>query len=260
MYIAGREKITMTLLTLRQLGIACLFFLLACEQPPARKTATIDTLPAEKPIAAAVPERTCTYDNEVSTLGIGLVIAPNKFEVFNDSLLTERWLTGDLSSGDTGLARICPKFNKPDYGIMHFVCVGKTPQSYRILINYKEVKYLPKTTTYAFKTWEAYIMESYGVARSTSESEAAFRSQPLKTAPDGAADTLAIPAGRELFCPVQLQGDWLQVKYDCFYNEENNPHEGTPCQEYISQCNTPLTGWLRWRRDQHLLIDIFLMP
>lgn len=220
----------------------------------------MDTLLVGKPVAATVPVRTCTYDNEVSMLGIGLVIAPAKFEVFNDSLLSKRWITGDMSAGDTILDRVCPKFNKPDYGIMHFVCVAKTPESYRILINYKEVKYLPKTTTYVFKTWEAYIMESYGVARSTSESETAFRSQALKTAPDDAADTLAIPAGRELFCPVQLQGDWLQVKYDCFYNEVDNPHEGTPCHQYISQCKIPLTGWLRWRKDQHLLIDIFQMP
>ena len=246
--------------TLTRLGMACLFFLLACEQPATQKKATADTLQPEKPVAAVVPVRTCTYDNEVASLGIGLVIVPTKFEVFNDSLLTERWMTGDLSAGDTGLARLCPKFNKPDYGIMHFVCVGKTPQSYRILINCKEVKYLPKTTTYAFETWETYIMESYGVARSTSESEARFPSEPLRTAADEMADTLAIPAGQEQFCPIQLQGDWLQVKYDCFYHEDDNPHEGMPCRQYISQCKTPLTGWLRWRKDEHLLIDIFRMP
>jgi hypothetical protein len=250
----------MTLLTLQQLGLACLFFLLACEQPPARKKVTITTLQPEKPVASIIPVATCTYDNAVSTLGIGLVIVPTKFEVFNDSLLKERWMTGDLSSGDSSLARVCPKFYKPDYGIMHFVCVGKTSQSYRVLINYKEEKYLPKTTTYHFKTWEAYIMESFGVSFASSESERNASAQPLRTAPAATADTLSLPEGRASFCPVRLQGDWLQVNYDCFYNQDDNPHEGTPCHQYISECKTPLTGWLRWRKDQHLLIDIFRMP
>lgn len=249
--------------TLLQRAIAVLFFsicLLACEQPSPQKQAPTDTLFVAKPTTAKLPENTCTYDNEVSTLGIGLVIAPRKFEVFNDSLLTERWTMGDMSAEDTSLARVCPKFFKPDYGIMHFVCVGKTAQSYRILINYKEVKYLPKTTLYVFKTWETYLLQSFGVKRLANPKGDNGSVQPLKTAPGEAADTLSVPAGQELFCPVQLQGDWLEVKYDCFYNEADNPHEGTPCDQYISQCKTPLTGWLRWRKGEHLLIDIFLMP
>lgn len=239
--------------------IAGLLLGTACEQPSVKKKVPVpDTLlNVDVPIAMPASGSTCTFDNAVSSLGIGLVIAPRKFEVFNDSLLRERWTVGDMSVEDTALARVCPKFFKPDYGIMHFVCVGATDTSYRVLVNYKEVKYLPKTSAYRFHTWESYLLQSYGVRRLKEEKGSIL---PLRKMPDNHADTLAIPAGQELFCPVHVQGDWLQVKYDCFYNEADHPHEGEPCREYIGECKTPLTGWLRWRDDQRLLIDIFLMP
>jgi hypothetical protein len=229
----------------------------ASEQPSVKNKMPVqDTLlKADVPIVMPTSGSTCTFDNAVSSLGIGLVIVSRKFEVFNDSLLRERWTVGDMLAEDMALARVCPKFFKPDYGIMHFVCTGTTEKSYRILVNYKAIKYLPKTSAYRFHTWESYLLQSYGVRRRQEGSIL-----PLRKMPDDHADTLAIPAGQELFCPVQVQGDWLQVKYDCFYNETDHPHEGEPCREYIGECETPLTGWLRWRSDQHLLIDIFLMP
>ena len=32
----------------------------------------------------------CSDDNKVSTLGIGLIIVPDKFTIYNDSLLTDK--------------------------------------------------------------------------------------------------------------------------------------------------------------------------
>ena len=63
-----------------------------------------------------------------------------------------------------------------------------------------------------------------------------------------------------MFCPLEVQGDWVRVRYDCFYNKASNPHEGQPCSEYIAQCKTAPTGWLRWRQDNKLVIDIMLLP
>ena len=82
----------------------------------------------------------------------------------------------------------------------------------------------------------------------------------LRKLPTDSADAISLPPGHEMFCPMEVQGDWLKVQYDCFYNDEDNKYEGQPCHNYIGKCTEALTGWLRWRKDNKLLVDIFLMP
>lgn len=197
------------------------------------------------------------YDNEVKTLGIGLIIAPEKFSIFNDSLLTRKYEDIDMNQEKIN---IYSKFYKPDYGLMHFICIGITDKSYQIILNYSEVKYLPKSKKYDFKNWEDYILQSYGIRRLTKETGAIAIPQPLKTEPKDTSKELSIPKGYENFCPMKVEGDWVEVKFDCFYNDENDTHEGQPCHDYIDQCQSPVKGWLRWRKGKKLLIDIFLMP
>lgn len=201
----------------------------------------------------------CSYDNEVSSLGNGLILAPAKFDIYNDSLLTNKYASWDMYE-DAARINICSKFFKPDYGIMHFVCLSKSQKAYKVLINASDIKYFPKTKSYDFKTWDEYILQSYGIRRLTSSTGDISAISPLRIAPRDNTDTLAIPPGYEMFCPIEIEGDWVKVKYDCFYNDENSLHEGEPCYDFIDQCKNPLTGWLRWRQANKLLIDIFLMP
>ena len=129
-----------------------------------------------------------------------------------------------------------------------------------IPINYSVVKYLPKTDNYAFRTWNKYILQSFGIRRKTKETGEVLENLSLRKEPIDNADTLSIPKGYEMFCPMEIKGDWVRIKYDCFYNDENNPHEGEPCHDFISKCTNSLTGWLRWRQENNLRIDIMLMP
>lgn len=200
-----------------------------------------------------------SYDNDVSTLGIGLVIVPDTFKVYDDSLLITKPKSYDMYHDDEKTIDICPKFFKPDYGIMHFVCISSTQKAYKVLVNYNESKYLPKTKAYVFKSWNEYIMSSFGIRRSISpERNYTVSHQPLRKQFSEKSDTLSIPSGYEMFCPVEIKGDWLRVKFDCFYNDENNKHEGEPCYNYIDKCKNPVSGWFKWRDGNKLLIDIFL--
>jgi hypothetical protein len=200
----------------------------------------------------------CAYDNDVSSLGIGLVMAPEKFVLFNDSLLTDTFAKVDMYGADMNNSPVCSKFFKPDYGIMHFVCLGKTKTAYKVLNGQADVKYLPKTKAYAFMSWNDYISQSFGVRRIINNKGKRANHLPLRKRP-GSADTIAIPKGLEMFCPIKIQDDWLQVKYDCFYNDENSKHEGEPCSNYISKCKDPVTGWIKWREGNKLLIDVLIM-
>jgi hypothetical protein len=204
-------------------------------------------------------ENECSYDNEVSTLGLGLVIVPSSFEIYNDSTLSNRYSNWDMYE-DVDNLNVCPKFSKPDYGIMHFVCIGVTSKAYKVLINYSDVKYLPKTKKYEFKTWEQYILQSFGIRRLLSNREDNLEITSLRKEPSINSDTIEIPKKHEMFCPLEVKGDWLKVTYDCFYNDEINQYEGEPCQNYILKCEKPLIGWIRWKDKNNLKIEIFLMP
>jgi hypothetical protein len=69
---------------------------------------------------------------------------------------------------------VCSKFHKPDYGIMHFVCLEKTSRSFSVLTGFSEYKYISGAHAHQFKTWDKYILESFGVTRK------AAREQPLR--------------------------------------------------------------------------------
>lgn len=203
----------------------------------------------------------CDIENEVSSLGIGVVIAPVKLAIYDDSLLSGIPVMIDMYAQSETLTGHCTLTFYPEYGLMHFACIGKTAEAYQVLINYSQVKYLPKEKGYIFQTWEQYIKSSFGVRRKTTRT--GEQEKPIGTLqkePNDKADTIAIPDGLEMFCAMQLQGDWIKVQYNCFYNMEHDPYEGQPCHNFIQKCKDPLTGWLRWRQGNKLLIDIFLMP
>lgn len=218
------------------------------------------------------PVNRCSYDSETESLGSGLVLAPTTFEIYYDSLLINKLATRDMySENEESFKDMCTKVFLPEYGIMHFVCIRETAKSFQVLVNYSDVRYFPKKKGYDFRNWEEYILESMGVRRLTLVEEDGVdpNAGPLRKLPNDNADSLSIPAGFEMFCPMEVKGDWVKVKYDCFYNREQdiegeaysaNEYEGEPCHSYINKCKDPLTGWLRWRKGNKLLIDIMLMP
>jgi hypothetical protein len=213
------------------------------------KSVLTDTLTTTKNAETIQATQQCSYENEMPELGIGLIIAPSDFEIFNDSLLTDRF--AEVKMHGQQVVGICPMFFETDYGIMHFVCVNESGNAYKLLTSSTELKYIPRTKASSLRTWDDYILQSFGIRRKTSS--------PVYQEPEENPKTVPIPEGHEMFCPMEVKGNWVKVRYDCFYNMKNNPHEGEPCQTFIDKCDKPLTGWLKWRDQNKLLIDIFLM-
>lgn len=201
------------------------------------------------------------YDNDVSNLGIGIIIAPEQIEIYSDSLLKNKIVDFNMYSESTeNLQNMFSKFYKPDYGIMHFVCIEETKIAYKVLVNYSDVKFLPKTKKYQFLDWNQYILQSSGINRLKKGINNILENLPLRKNPTNQSDSIPLPKGLEMFCPVEVKGDWVKVKYDCFYNKEDNDNEGKPCHEYIDKCEEPLIGWLRWKKENKLCIGIYLIP
>lgn len=200
----------------------------------------------------------CAYDNDTESLGLGLVAVPPAFELFSDSLLTNTYLMWNMYSSDAPPKPVCSKYYKPDYGIMQFVCLEKAEKYYKVLAGYDQVFFLPVAEDYEFVTWQDYILTSFGVRRNT-DLDSEWKDQPLRKLPNASSEELDIPEGLEMFCAMEMKGEWLKVKYDCFYNTETELEEGAPCHEYIDKCANTVTGWLKWRDNNKVLIDVMTM-
>lgn len=198
-------------------------------------------------------KRYCLYDNPVSTLGVGLIIAPDTFSIFNDLGLKQRYAKIDMKR--RAVQDVCPKFFQPENQVMHFVCTEVTDKAYRVLINESDTKFISRK--YKFQTWEEYILTSYAVRRIALDTGASYHH--LKLEPNLQAASLQLPAhGLEMLCPLEVKGDWLKVKHDCFYDRYTHEYEGQPCREYVDKCENAMTGWVPWRQGNILLIDIYL--
>ncbi len=205
----------------------------------------------------------CEYANPSSTLGIGLLECNRYnnripvFEVYNDPGLTDKFCTWNID--DEIAPPFCAKFYKPDYGIVQIVVLDSLAKCYKILANEKDIKYAPRNINYVFWSWEKYLTQSHGTRRKPEKKH--FQNQPIRTQPEESGQTIQFPEEQfELLCVMEFKGDWIKVKYDCFYNQDQNPNEGLPCSEYIKNCPNSPTGWLKWRIGNEIAVDIFLMP
>ena len=203
-----------------------------------------------EPIAETTP---CYYENETSSLGIGLVISiddSKPLEIYDDVNLIRLFTKFDIYSGKP--LEICAKYNKPDYGILHFVCLDSSDNYYKILVNHSDVKYISRSESgYNFISWTEYITTAFS-ARMKREN----RTNYIIEIPNDSSDIIEIPNDRfQSFCVVDVLKDWLEVKYNCFYGKPDNPYELTPCEEFIDECELP-SGWIRWRRDNKVLVEL----
>lgn len=205
----------------------------------------------------------CEYSNPTSELGIGIVEYDKYnhqtpvFKVYNDPELTKKFCSWNIYD-ESKSAPFCAKYHKPDYGIVQVVVLDSLTNSYKVLVNKDEVKYVPKTINYVFWSWEEYLTQSHGIRRKIENEQ--FKNQPILQLPDESSEKIELPNDCfELFCVIDVKGDWIKVKYDCFYNQDQNPNEGMPCSEYIDECENSTIGWLKWRIGNEVVVDIFLM-
>ena len=195
----------------------------------------------------------CGFENEVNNLGIGIVECPETFIVYKDSLLKDTIAKINLYETDLNKYNICGKFSKPDYGILHLVCLHQDSKFYKVMINTKDFAFIAKTNGLIFKTWSEYLLSVYGLGRNHT-AIGDFKKQSVLRDISNQLDTLTIPKGIESFCPIEIKGDWIKIQYDC----DNT--EGISCLKKKQNCESPLIGWIRWRKDNRFLIDIYLLP
>lgn len=215
------------------------------------------------------PAYTCSdgYEHHTFTLGKGLIQVnsdsgnnSSSFDLYNDSLLQDKYISWDYYKDAKPAKVICPKYFNLEPDVIQFVYVRETPKAYQVINGYDEIKYLPKVKENVAVSWQDYILYSFGVSRLTAAELKETVANPVRKMPSENAATLTFPQGPESLCPMEIKGDWLKVQYDCFSNLEQNEFEGRPCHEFIQKCKPAQTGWIKWREKNKILIGISLMP
>ena len=175
-------------------------------------------------------------------LGIGFAIASNPYEfedlstpekLFRNKELTQKWNSD----------KVFPFFFKPDYGLYHFICLEKTNGYYKILVNDTEIGYLPNDSNYYFKTWDAILLQST-VERLNKENpiRKEWNNESEIILNDCKFDRLTV---QEV---IQKDGEfWLQI----YFSPE--------CEDYPDKNSKVKYGWIKWRTNDKLLVDILLL-
>jgi len=134
--------------------------------------------------------------------------------------------------------KIAVKSYDPEYGLFILKCNGLDNNgSYKVLVNGSEnfIKKSLSSEILDYKGYERYVIEGRPYL---------FRNKktPLRMLPNEDAEIIE---GYEnfLYVPLEIKGDWLKVKddKDCYVDE--------PSEKDI-------IGWVRWRKDGEIIIDI----
>lgn len=202
------------------------------------------------------------YSKKHFDIGLVKILFPNRdyyenhLQLFKDSTMRKPF---DWNIKDT---IIKPIFFFQDAEILCFSCITKGSNYYEVIISDSgESMYLPINNLTKFITWDKFLIGSFGVRRKN-ETLKDQSKQRLYKAPSEKSLVIEIPnEDQELLCVQDVKNEWIKVKYDCTYNtDEYLHHEGLPCKRYIDSCETSPSGWLKWRNNDSLLIELYLTP
>lgn len=160
------------------------------------------------------------------------------------SFLKGKYLTVDGESyepSEVNERRLCEQHNVclrqfyPEYDIVHFDVLEENEDTYKVLIDDDNdiTKLIGKDTSLLeFYTWKEYLTEYY----------LSFNpeSNPLREAPSEEA-SITYKYNDYFFKGVEVQGDWMKIR----------------CNSDCKECDKgDLTGWIKWKEGDKLLVSI----
>ena len=175
------------------------------------------------------------------SLGIGFVSPADlyKFESRENSLKV--FIDSTLEETITN-APVLPFFYKPDYGQYHLVCLSKSKTYYKILINNTQVGFVPNDTSFTFFTWDSILLSS-SIDRLT-------KNNPIKISPYETSNNIDYKCQSGILKVLEVKSSgnksWIQVSFP-----EN-------CETYSSNQTKVKKGWILWKEENKILVDILL--
>jgi hypothetical protein len=196
---------------------------------------------ADKPIAGVHEHKVPSFSKEAglgysirNSKGVIVLVAgktAKRLIIYDQSgnIWTVFSFKGSLSSN---LSKMQPLAKDTNTYRLAFNCIGITDKYYKVIVNEnsRDVKYIKvQNASFQLKTWQEYILTCFSV-------DFDFQHNPLKTrASDNAKEIFYNKDG--IYHPIKFQGDWVKLKW----GDETNWHY----------------GWVRWRKNDALILEVF---
>jgi hypothetical protein len=125
-----------------------------------------------------------------------------------------------------------------DYYQFQFRCLGEQNGRYEVIVNNEtgQSYWIAKNTETEYVTWEEYLKGMFSVGRATS--------QEIYTEPNIKSDTVPYK-GTDCFVVKAVQGYWIEIFTD------------NRCDDGVDRPTSITSGWVRWRDDKELLLNLY---
>ena len=166
------------------------------------------------------------FYNKTERLGIGLVkIEKQLITVKNQGL--SKHIEEDMYNPK----HIVPLFFKPDYDIFYMVCLERQKAYYKVLSATGGIYFVPKAEA-KFVSWAKFLRNTTGVTNLN------WELNPLRETPSEKSKMIRIKDRKATYQVISVKGDWVEIQ------NEQDAHE---------------KGWIRLRKADNLLIEVYLL-
>ena len=166
------------------------------------------------------------FYNKTERLGIGLVKIEKQLIVIKNQRLNKE-IEEDIYSPKHRV----PLFFKPDYNIFYVVCLERQKAYYKVLSATGDIYFVPKAEA-RFVSWEAFLSNTTGVTNLN------WELNPLQEMPSEQSKVISTKDRKATYQVISVKGDWVEIQ------NEYDTHE---------------KGWIRWRKADSLLIEVYLL-
>ncbi len=167
------------------------------------------------------------FYNPTKNLGIGIIkVNTEEINYYKDINNKKKFSESIYTPKE-----VIPIFFKPDYGIFLLICLEEQQLYYKVLSANNEVFYVDKSSV-IFLSWEKFLKGTTGI------SNLDWNTNPLHRKPTETSVNSRIRDKEAIFEVKEVKKDWIQIK-----NEEN------PAEK----------GWIKWRKEDKLLIELYLL-
>ena len=173
-------------------------------------------------------QKSLSYEfyNEMESLGIGLVKAESDIITIKSQNLNK-----SLNEYTYTPKYIVPVFFKPDYNIFYIVCLDNQKEYYKVLSANGE-EYLVSKAQTKFIFWEEFLKSTTGI------SNLDWSENPLRKEPFNESKIITLKDTDATFNVIRVKKDWIEIQSDN---------------------NTNQKGWIQWKKENRLLIEIYLL-
>ena len=173
-------------------------------------------------------QKSLSYEfyNETESLGIGLVKAESDIITIKSQNLNK-----SLNEYTYTPKYIVPVFFKPDYNIFYIVCLDNQKEYYKVLSANGE-EYLVSKARTKFISWEEFLKSTTGI------SNLDWSENPLRKEPFNESKIITLKDTNATFNVIRVKKDWIEIQSDN---------------------NTNQKGWIQWKKENRLLIEIYLL-